>query len=58
MRAKAKHIPRSVFFFALATSDQLRRAAFSVVLNLTEGSGRFIKPDRKKFLCRRSKLHV
>ena len=29
--------------------DQLRRAAFSVVLNLAGGSGRFTHPDRRNF---------
>ena len=32
-----------------STKNQLRRAAFSVVLNLAEGSGRFTNPDRRNF---------
>jgi len=32
------------------TEDQLRRAGLSVVLNISEGNGKFTNPDRRRFL--------
>ena len=36
--------------FDRTTNDQLRRASFSVLLNLAEGSSRFSNNDRRHFL--------
>jgi four helix bundle protein len=40
-----ENFPRGYYFLV----DQLNRAALSVATNLTEGNGRFTKPDRKHF---------
>jgi four helix bundle protein len=36
--------------FDCTTKDQLRRASFSIMLNIAEGSSRFSNKDRKNFM--------
>jgi len=40
----------SVGSFDRTTNDQLRRASFSIMLNIAEGSSRFSNKDRKNFM--------
>ncbi len=53
--SKAKQFNSSVSLFlehvkiSKNKKDQLERAAFSIMLNIAEGTGRFTKPDKKNF---------
>ena len=46
---QTKHLSQNSNFDRI-TNDQLRRASFSIMLNIAEGSSRFSNRDRKNFL--------